>query len=763
MVENNLGLEVSEQRLQEGCLFAPYWYVDDLTDSVIEVKNNLTDVLTVRARLTTEGGVPIVLEEFELAPLGWSSVWLRSRLPAKLFASNGSSSPSWGDGSRPNSLVGSAYLEPVKPPGHRADAISGWIRVEDPTERLGVVATFETLTYAVSASEQHALWWLPFPNSRAYFALQNASTIPLELGVDLYTEVSSGSTEVSIPALGSTTLDIAGVLGHAVPSAMGGITFRAVRADPGDIGLNRLIGRGRVIQEQMGFATSLKLHESGVDAPSNRGGEVHAPVAFFGRLERLLPRSGMVLHPHLLLRNAGDRRSRVEIDVHARTGGGDPVKWGLAPLELGPQQMTDIDLEWWRRRSDTTLGEGVGGVRVRYDGLPTHLVAELVNVEEHGRFAWYDATRRRPLHQTTRQIVISLAIDDEHEPFLFLKNMTDQPQLPRIILDYAGGSEHYNVPISVVAPQQTVTVDIRRLRDDRVPDDKGELLPESLDFATAAVFHEAGAFAVSDPTFISVRPSTARSAAGPERDRDPDFAPSCARGGDREPPGGERPRIQTVKVWLNVFIPRDIPGLTIPRPNHPGETMAKPSLLGGANSLIPDCWATDQRTFSSFINASSRIHAEVVIEPDNPAAFIERVNAGVTHRIDCDSGNDLCVDFAHVERIHFTNARGSRSAGIAIDLEGAAHVPCFVPGVFFGDVDFNGTIFVHISSVDPSSAIVQFNGMIEPYPAYEMYAAANDGAGVPLFQVGLAPGAGPASLAGPANRPISGSATIQAR
>jgi hypothetical protein len=305
-------VDVDDQGLQERCLFAPFWYVDEATDSLIEVKNNLTEEVTVRVFLRTEDGQALTPPELVLAPLGWASISIRSQLPAEVLSGKGAPSASWGDGSRPASVVGSAYLLPVGP-DHGAGTVSGWIRIEDPSERLGIVATFETLTYPVTPTALHSTWWLPFPGCKAYFALQNASVVPLELAVDFVAETFSGSTTLALPPLGSTTLDLAQFLGRDRIPHTGGITFRVEHGDPGDVGLNRLVGRGRVVQERIGFATSLRLHEANPAASSSPGGEIHAPVAYFGHLSRLLARSAMVLHPHVLLRNVGAQPMTVAI------------------------------------------------------------------------------------------------------------------------------------------------------------------------------------------------------------------------------------------------------------------------------------------------------------------------------------------------------------------------------------------------------------------------------------------------------------------
>ena len=88
--------------------------------------------------------------------------------------------------------------------------------------------------------------------------------------------------------------------------------------------------------------------------------------------------------------------------------------------------------------------------------------------------------------------------------------------------------------------------------------------------------------------------------------------------------------------------------------------------------------------------------------------------------------------------------------------------PLRPPAAFVGDIDFNGTISIQFSTADPSTAAVAFSGLIEPFPAYEMYATANDGAGLPLFQIKPERGVGPADIIGPPNTPAPGSTVIRA-
>jgi hypothetical protein len=71
------------------------------------------------------------------------------------------------------------------------------------------------------------------------------------------------------------------------------------------------------------------------------------------------------------------------------------------------------------------------------------------------------------------------------------------------------------------------------------------------------------------------------------------------------------------------------------------------------------------------------------------------------------------------------------------------------------NVDYYGTISVTLSD-DRCTAHVAFEGMIEPYPAFEMYAGINGAEqGQPIFQLDIAPDATVADITGDANRPVS--------
>src|SRR5687767_11048192 len=97
--------------------------------------------------------------------------------------------------------------------------------------------------------------------------------------------------------------------------------------------------------------------------------------------------------------------------------------------------------------------------------------------------------------------------------------------------------------------------------------------------------------------------------------------------------------INSIKFWINAFIPKNVPGYTKPRPGHPGETM----IPGPGINPFSDCYHTDQRDFSNQIHAGSRIHSEAkVVFTGAMPVLTTWHNCDETIECDCEDGEEEC-------------------------------------------------------------------------------------------------------------------------
>ncbi|MFE7777710.1 DUF3238 domain-containing protein [Streptomyces sp. NPDC057445] len=238
----------------------------------------------------------------------------------------------------------------------------------------------------------------------------------------------------------------------------------------------------------------------------------------------------------------------------------------------------------------------------------------------------------------------------------------------------------------------------------------------------------------------------------------------AAMGGSRADQNGDDDEeekecsIQSVKVWLKAFIPKDVPGLTLPRPNHPGETMV------GGLPLVGDCFLTDQRGFSSDITASARIHSEIALDVKAGGLVLHEYNdCSPTHEVDCEDGDLDIVARGDSSRIYFFSIKAPAAGMVTFEMKGAAKNPCIEESA---DVDYQGAVAIVVwrepseDGQEMEKARIDFQGFIDNFPAFEMYAAVNDGPGQQVFAVMPLPGNSPAALYGPPRRPVRGSVVI---
>jgi hypothetical protein len=185
--------------------------------------------------------------------------------------------------------------------------------------------------------------------------------------------------------------------------------------------------------------------------------------------------------------------------------------------------------------------------------------------------------------------------------------------------------------------------------------------------------------------------------------------------------------IDTVKVWLNAFIPRNIPDYTIPAPPpHDGKTMIRGPVPGTTT-----CYLTDNRYFEPNIRAPSRMHSEIKIDVTSkiPVEVCQFHKCSKTTEINCDTGKVTCEGEGKISGRHFFSLEGTSDRQIYIRLQAGASNPCFPISHYIAKINYEGTI-----RIDVNSREVEYAGLIDPFPAFEMYATANDGNGVKIFQ-----------------------------
>ncbi|MCH8044771.1 MAG: hypothetical protein IID44_13745, partial [Planctomycetes bacterium] len=491
----------SKEGLRKRSAHAAYWYVDDQTDSFIEVKNLLDSPLILLPKLTDISGKSLELKPVRVAAQSTVRVNLKPYITVnskgRFKSRDGKAVERWGDGSRANSQLGSATLIAIWPEKADGQSFSAWIVVDNRSEGLGFVSPFHQAHADKMDAVLDGLWWLPYRDTQAYFALQNASGKPIDVQMQLYSRGQTIKTKrIQLDAFAFKLLNIREELGVEKPADIGGVRF----SYKSRAGHHVLIARGLLVQEKRGFCSPLNLYQSIRDVPTDDPSELQAPVAYFGKIGKLVSGPTDILHPHLLLRNTSEREITVHVTLYGKDARGRHTTFQLKPVTLKPELPVRIDLEEKRQASKSDLADGVAGLSLTHDGAPTDIVAELINVSETGALVFYDRMRNLFSHVAEEQVAISFNLENRTQSFLILKNTTDRPRRVRILLDYARGKSPYELLIHI-PPQQVEIVDIKHLRDTGAPDQRGQTLPRDVSFGGARIFSEPGAIVGSDPSF----------------------------------------------------------------------------------------------------------------------------------------------------------------------------------------------------------------------------------------------------------------------
>jgi hypothetical protein len=149
--------------------------------------------------------------------------------------------------------------------------------------------------------------------------------------------------------------------------------------------------------------------------------------------------------------------------------------------------------------------------------------------------------------------------------------------------------------------------------------------------------------------------------------------------------------------------------------------------------------------------------AEIQLLP--PALINQNYRTSGTTEIKKSTGEETCFDYANMSKCQFNNFSAKPdllmpwNSITKLSVEGAASDPCVN---LAADVDYKGN-FEIVYSARRGIVVVEFGGLTDSFPAFEMYASLN-GITKTLFRVPPPPGNTVVNLLGRASNPVAGRA-----
>jgi hypothetical protein len=220
----------------------------------------------------------------------------------------------------------------------------------------------------------------------------------------------------------------------------------------------------------------------------------------------------------------------------------------------------------------------------------------------------------------------------------------------------------------------------------------------------------------------------------------------------QEPPraGFGGTEIKTIKLWIKAFVPNTVDGGGLVPGT--GEHAGKPMHL-----LLNRAFLTDERDFSSDIHASARMHSEIEIDLVRGKHVYEFHHCYETVEVDTKTGAEKCRKLGDTENMHFSDVEFFEDGlGCSFAVKASSKNPCISIATvkLMPNLDYEGTIRIALTA-DRKNANISFEGLVETYPAFEMYVSLNNGPAQAVFQVPIADGATASAMMGPPNRPLS--------
>ncbi|NOT57254.1 MAG: hypothetical protein HOP18_21840 [Deltaproteobacteria bacterium] len=180
--------------------------------------------------------------------------------------------------------------------------------------------------------------------------------------------------------------------------------------------------------------------------------------------------------------------------------------------------------------------------------------------------------------------------------------------------------------------------------------------------------------------------------------------------------------IESVTFWINAFLPWSLSGATTVL--QIGSSRGHSAIIGPRQSCL-----TDQRGFSTVMTAKSRMHSAITVNfGDTMPVLTQQHRCDYTTECDRETGEVTARAKASTANMRFRLV--SSEPIVTIQMSGLTSNPCTSSSWAFGDIEYKGTIFI-----DPTARGIAVDLMTGTFPAFEGYAAINDGIGSTLFRM----------------------------
>ena len=320
-----------------------------------------------------------------------------------------------------------------------------------------------------ASARLESVWWLPSPRTEARLLVSNTSDAALSVTARV-DGTAPRQFEPAVFALAphetrvlDVLTDLVGARDGALNQA-GGVSLTHTGA-PG-----ALLARMLIQEPAAGYSAWARFTDPAKGKSAN----------YQGAGLRLGSVAGERLTPVVVARNAGASETIITGRIPYTLKDGSTGTLTLPALHLQPGAAGTFDLAAALASSRIEREAATAGLEFEYTGAPGEVLMAAQSVSQSLNHVF-----QVPLWDLEAQRSATggypWKIEGDTSTFIYIKNVTDRPQQYFLQLNYTGAdgtiAGTYATGLKSVAAGQTVTLDLRELRDRQVPDAKGHTIP----------------------------------------------------------------------------------------------------------------------------------------------------------------------------------------------------------------------------------------------------------------------------------------------
>jgi hypothetical protein len=322
----------------------------------------------------------------------------------------------------------------------------------------------ETNTF--KSSQLEGLWSLPSQRGSVHVALSNTSdnSVTVSIAAEGNKPQRAGQLNLELSAHQTRLLDLMEDVvkqPHGAVARYGGISIHYSGA------AGNLMARGFAQDEQVGYSLPVQFSDPAAAKSSELQG-----VGL-----RLGSAGNELLTPLVVLKNIGSESTVVTGRLPYTRDDGTMGAVSLPNVRLSPNESDVLDVSRVLREQNSPWFNGIGSLEFKYSTAPGTVLVTALSVGNRDNQVfrvpmWDVAAQRSPTGG------YPWYIDGNSSTTVYIKNASNTAQKYFVQINYPGGV--YMIGMKTLGGGETVSYDLRKIRDEQSPDSRGRVIPLSV-------------------------------------------------------------------------------------------------------------------------------------------------------------------------------------------------------------------------------------------------------------------------------------------